>query len=252
MAATYNRIITTHVGSLPRSAAVADMLFRRERGDDFEPAEFDSIMTSAVVDVVRLQREVGVDVVSDGETAKIGYATYIKDRLTGFAGDSPRQIAKDLAPYPDFRARMGIFSGTQSFKRQSCVGPIRFTGEEDLRSDLRRMKEAVHKLEPTGAFLNAASPGVVAAFQPNAYYPTHRKYIEAIGDAMQHEYEAIVEAGFLLQLDCPDLAMARHTGFQDLSEAEFLTRATHHVEVMNHAVRNIPAESLRMHLCWGN
>lgn len=252
MVATYNRILTTHVGSLPRSAEVTDMLFRREQGTDFEPVEFDSIMTNAVVDVVRLQKEAGVDVISDGETAKIGYATYIKDRLTGFDGDSPRQIAKDLAPYPDFRERMSVFSGTQTFKRQSCVGPIRFTGEADLRGDLRRMKDAVRKLEPTGAFLNAASPGVVAAFQPNAYYPTHEKYIEAIGDAMQHEYEAIVEAGFLLQLDCPDLAMARHTGFQDLSEAEFLTRATHHVEVLNHAVRNIPAESLRMHLCWGN
>jgi 5-methyltetrahydropteroyltriglutamate--homocysteine methyltransferase len=247
-----SRVLTTHVGSLPRSATVADMLFRREEGGEYLPAEFDEVMTRAVQDVVARQTAIGLDVVSDGETAKIGYATYIKDRLTGFDGDNPRQVAVDLQPYPEFRGRMGVFAGKQSFKRSSCVGEISFVGHDDLNADIRRMREAVGEHHPTAGFLNAASPGVVAAFQPNAYYPSHEAYVEAIGEAMRVEYEAIVAAGFYLQVDCPDLAMARHTGFQDLSESEFLKRAEHQVEVLNHALRNIPAESIRMHLCWGN
>ena len=246
------KILTTHVGSLPRSSQVVDMLFRRERGEDFAPSEFDQIMSNAVREVVARQTEIGIDIVSDGETSKIGYATYIKDRLTGFGGDSPRQIARDLQPYPEFRSRMGVFAGTQTFKRESCIGTIEFTGHDDLNGDLRRMREAVGSLAPRAAFLNAASPGVVSAFQPNAFYPSHSAYVEAIGEAMRIEYEAIVGAGFILQLDCPDLAMARHTGFQALTEAEFLAQAEHQVEVLNHALRNVPAESTRMHLCWGN
>jgi 5-methyltetrahydropteroyltriglutamate--homocysteine methyltransferase len=247
-----SRVLTTHVGSLPRSAAVADMLFRREEGGEYVPAEFDEVMSRAVQDVVARQTAIGLDVVSDGETAKIGYATYIKDRLTGFDGDNPRQVALDLQPYPEFRGRMGVFAGKQTFKRSSCVGDITFVGHGDLNDDIRRMREAVGEHRPTAGFLNAASPGVVAAFQPNAHYPSHEAYVEAIGEAMRIEYEAIVGAGFYLQVDCPDLAMARHTGFQDLTEGEFLKRAEHQVEVLNHALRNIPAGSVRMHLCWGN
>lgn len=246
------RVLTTHVGSLPRSQSVTDMLFHREQGDDYSTSAFESVMSEAVLEVVAKQKTVGVDVVSDGETAKISYATYIKDRLTGFAGDNPRQVALDLQEYPEFRTRMAVFAGKQTFKRQSCVGPIRYVGHDDLNSDIRRLRTAVDAQSPRGAFLNAASPGVVAAFQPNEYYPSHGAYVEAIGEAMRIEYEAITTAGFTLQVDCPDLAMARHTGFQDLSEPEFLRRAEHHVEVLNHALRNIPATSLRMHLCWGN
>jgi 5-methyltetrahydropteroyltriglutamate--homocysteine methyltransferase len=228
------------------------MLFRREEGAAVAPGEFDAVMTAAVREAVSRQTAIGIDVVSDGETSKIGYATYIKDRLTGFDGDSPRQVALDLVDFPDFRARMAVFAGKQTFKRQSCVGPINYVGFGDLEGDLRRMREAATISAPTAAFLNAASPGVVAAFQPNAYYGSHAAYIEAIGEAMRVEYEAIAAAGFILQIDCPDLAMARHTGFQDLSEDEFLARAALHVDVLNQALRNIPAESLRMHLCWGN
>ncbi|HEY2380502.1 MAG TPA: cobalamin-independent methionine synthase II family protein [Terriglobia bacterium] len=247
-----DRILTTHVGSLPRSQGVVDLLFKREAGEPFDTAEFDRVMAQAVSDTVRRQVETGIDVVSDGETSKIGYATYIKDRLTGFAGDSPRQIALDLQPYPEFRSRMAAFAGKQTFKRQSCTGEIRFAGHADLERDIARFHSAVKEHRPHDAFLNAASPGVVSAFQPNRFYPTHTAYVEAIGEAMRIEYEAIVNAGFVLQLDCPDLAMARHTGFQDLTEAEFLKRAEHQVEVMNHALRNVPADSLRMHVCWGN
>ncbi len=246
------RILTTHVGSMPRPSGVVDLLFGREEGKPYDKAEFDRVMGQAVAEIVRKQKDSGIDIVSDGETSKIGYATYIKDRLTGFDGDSPRQIALDLQEYPEFRNRMAVFSGKQSFKRQSCVGPISFVGHADLESDIARMKAAVAQHHPIDAFLNAASPGVVSAFQPNAFYPSHEAYVEAIGEAMRPEYEAIVNAGFVLQLDCPDLAMARHTGFQDLSEPEFLKRAEHQVEVMNHALRNVPATSLRMHVCWGN
>ena len=247
-----DRILTTHVGSLPRPQAVVDMLFRREQKEQYDRAEFDGIMADGVTETVRKQVETGIDIVSDGETSKIGYATYIKDRLTGFDGDNPRQVALDLQDYPDFRARMAVFAGKQTFKRQSCVGPIKFVGHVDLEKDIANLKSAVRKLGAREGFMNAASPGVVSAFQPNKYYPTHAAYVEAIAEAMQPEYEAIVNAGLVLQLDCPDLAMARHTGFQDLTESEFLKRAEHQVEVLNHALRRIPAHSLRMHVCWGN
>jgi 5-methyltetrahydropteroyltriglutamate--homocysteine methyltransferase len=246
------RILTTHVGSLPRSQSVVDLLFKREQGEHYDRSEFDRVMSDGVSDAVRKQVEAGIDIASDGETSKIGYATYIKDRLTGFDGDSPRQIALDLQDYPEFRGRMAVFAGKQTFKRQSCVGPVKFVGHEDLKDDIARFRAALQKHNPVEGFMNAASPGVVSAFQPNKYYPTHAAYVEAIGEAMRTEYETIVNAGFVLQLDCPDLAMARHTGFQDLTESEFLQRAEHQVEVMNHALRNIPAQSLRMHVCWGN
>lgn len=247
-----DRILTTHVGSLPRSQVVTDLLFQRESVQPYVAAEFDAVMAAAVTTVVQRQAQTGIDIVSDGETAKIGYATYVRERLTGFAGDNPRQVALDLQDYPEFRARMALFAGKQSFKRASCVGPISYTGFSDLERDIANLKAATRGVAVRAAFLNAASPGVVSAFQPNVHYPSHAAYVEAIGEAMRVEYEAIVNAGLLLQLDCPDLAMARHTGFQDLSEAQFLARAEHQVEVLNHALRNVPAQSLRMHVCWGN
>jgi len=247
-----NRILATHVGSLPRSRTVVDLLFKREHAEAYDQNEFDSVMAQAVLETVRKQFEIGIDIVSDGETSKTGYATYIKDRLTGFSGDTPRQIALDLQDYPEFRSRMAVFAGKQGFKRQSCTGPIEYVGHTDLHKDIAHMQAALSKYPAARGFLNAASPGVVSAFQPNSYYNSHSGYVEAIGEAMQQEYETIARAGLILQLDCPDLAMARHTGFQDLSESEFLTRAEHQVEVMNHALRNLPADSLRMHVCWGN
>jgi 5-methyltetrahydropteroyltriglutamate--homocysteine methyltransferase len=252
MKVSSNRILTTHVGSLPRSQAVVDLLFKREHDDPYNESEFDKVMAHAVLETVQRQVEIGIDIVSDGETSKTGYATYIKDRLTGFSGDTPRQIALDLKDHPEFRSRMAVFAGKQGFKRQSCTGPIQYIGHDDLRKDITRMQAALAKQHAVEGFLNAASPGVVSAFQTNSYYRNHAEYVEAIGEAMRCEYEAIVGAGLTLQLDCPDLAMARHTGFQDLSESEFLTRAEHQVEVLNHSLRNVSADSLRMHVCWGN
>jgi 5-methyltetrahydropteroyltriglutamate--homocysteine methyltransferase len=247
-----NRILTTHVGSLPRGEAVVDQLLLKERAEPFDVAVFDSAMREGVSAIVRQQVAVGIDSVSDGETSKISYATYMKDRLSGFGGDNERQIAKDLQPFAEFRARMAVFAGKQSFKRQACIGEIKVIERDCLRKDLENLRAAVDAHRPHEAFMNSASPGVVSAFQPNRYYPTHEAYVEAIGAAMQEEYEAIVAAGFKLQVDCPDLAMARHTGFQDLSESAFLARAEHQVEVLNHALRNVPASALRMHVCWGN
>jgi 5-methyltetrahydropteroyltriglutamate--homocysteine methyltransferase len=247
-----DRILTTHVGSLPRSAAVVALLTLRDQGSAYDPAEFRSTMAAAVDAHVARQRATGIDIPSDGETSKISYSTYMKDRLSGFAGDQARQVALDLADFPEFRARMQVFSGKQSFQRQVCVGPIAVVERESLRHDIEDFGAACRRHGVARGFLNSASPGVVAAFQPNRYYPSHSAYIEAIAAAMQEEYEAIVAAGFDLQLDCPDLAMARHTGFQDLSEEEFLARANEQVDVMNHALRNIDPARLRMHVCWGN
>lgn len=246
------RIYTTHVGSLPRSAPVTEMLFQRELEQPYSKAAFDDVMAQAVDAVVAHQVHAGIDLVSDGETSKIGYATYIKDRLTGFEGDNPRQVALDLRDYPQFRERMAIFSGKQSFRRCSCVGPVSFAGSQDLTADIDNLRKAVAIHCPAGAFMNAASPGVVAAFQPNRYYPSIELYLEAVAEAMRSEYEAIVAAGFILQVDCPDLAMARHTGFQDLTEAQFLAQANLQVEALNHALRNIAPAAARIHLCWGN
>jgi 5-methyltetrahydropteroyltriglutamate--homocysteine methyltransferase len=247
-----DRILTTHVGSLPRSSAVVEMLFARENGEPYDAGAFDRVMTAAVAETVKRQVGIGLDSVSDGETSKISYATYIKDRLSGFAGDNERLIAADLQPYPEFRAKLALFAGKQSFKRQSCVGPIAVVEREALRKDLANLRAAVDGSGAQEAFMNAASPGVVAAFQPNNFYRTHEDYLEAIANAMREEYESILAAGFVLQLDCPDLAMARHTGFQKLTEEAFLARAECQVEALNHALRNLPSGSVRMHVCWGN
>jgi 5-methyltetrahydropteroyltriglutamate--homocysteine methyltransferase len=245
------RIHTTHVGSLPRPPDIARFLEAREHGardDRFAPA-----MTAAVADVVRRQHDIGIDVPSDGEMSKISYSTYVKDRLTGFDGDSPRRPALDLAPYPELRTRMAAANGGgQTFRRQSCVGPIEYVGRDDLTADIANMNAAINASGHDAGFLNAASPGLVTAFQPNEHYASHDDYVRAVGEAMQIEYEAIVDAGLRLQLDCPDLAMARHTGFQDLTDTEFLTRAELHVDVLNHATRRIDPARMRMHLCWGN
>ena len=255
MKTSNERILTTHVGSLPRSDAVLKLLEEREGKVAYDSAAFDRTMRQAVADIVKRQVETGIDVVSDGETSKISYATYVHDRLAGFSEEGapgPPKPHLDVAPFPDFRKKMALVTGAQRFKRVTCVGPIAYRDREALTRDLTNMRAAVDAAAPVEAFLTAASPGVVASFLPNRYYPSHQAYIEAIADAMREEYEAIVEAGFILQLDCPDLAMSRHTGFQDLTEAEFLKRAAFHVDVLNHALAKVPADRVRMHVCWGN
>ena len=247
-----DRILTTHVGSLPRPDDVAELLLKKEHGEPYDEAELDARIARGVAAIVAKQNDAGVDIVSDGEMSKVAYSTYAKDRLTGFEGDSERRLNRDVAPYPIFREKMARMTGNQPMRRPQCVGPVEVKDRAPLRKDLANYKAALDGAGVTDAFLTSSSPGVASVFMPNAYYPTHEQYIEALGAAMKEEYEAIAEAGFVLQVDCPDLAMAFHTGFQDLTEEEFLKRAEHHVEVLNGALENVPAESVRMHICWGN
>jgi 5-methyltetrahydropteroyltriglutamate--homocysteine methyltransferase len=246
------RILTTHVGSLPRSAEVIEWLSRKEAREDFDRDAFDAVMRRGVDEVVARQRAIGIDIVSDGETSKVGYATYIKDRLAGFDGHHPRPPHLDLAPHPDLREALGRMTGPQSFRRAACIGPIELTDAGAVHRDIENLRLALEQHGGGRAFMNAASPGVISSFQSNRYYDSHEAYVDAIAAVMQYEYEAIVAAGFDLQLDCPDLAMAKHTGFQELSETEFLARAEYQVEALNRAVAAIPAERMRMHICWGN
>jgi 5-methyltetrahydropteroyltriglutamate--homocysteine methyltransferase len=255
MKTSHDRILTTHVGSLPRSDAVVALLEARENRKDYDAGEFDRTIRQAVADIVRRQADTGIDIVSDGETSKISYATYVRDRLTGFSEEGSPEPPKphlDVAPFPELRRRMALLTGAQRFKRVQCVGPVAVRDREALQRDLANMRAAVNAARAFDAFINAASPGVVASFLRNAYYPTHEAYIEAVAEAMGEEYEAIVAAGFVLQIDCPDVAMSRHTGFQDLTDADFLKRAAFHIEALNHALRRVPAEMVRIHICWGN
>jgi 5-methyltetrahydropteroyltriglutamate--homocysteine methyltransferase len=247
-----DRILTTHVGSLPRSGDVVELLYKKDNGEPYDAAAFAAAVAAGVAAAVAKQVAAGVDVVSDGETSKVGYSTYIKDRLSGFAGHYPRPPHLDLAPYPEFREAMARMLGKQAFKRAGCLGPIALVDRAAMQADIAHLRAALDAHGPVEAFMNAASPGVISAFQSNHYYPSHEAYVDAIVTAMKPEYDAVVAAGFVLQIDCPDLAMARHTGFQELSEREFLERAEYQVEALNHAVRDIRADRMRMHICWGN
>jgi 5-methyltetrahydropteroyltriglutamate--homocysteine methyltransferase len=247
-----DRILTTHVGSMPRPQALVDVLLKKDHGESYDQAVYDKTIKDAVAAVVKRQVEAGVDVPSDGEASKVSYSTYMMDRLTGFGGDNKRKVALDLAPYPEFREKMGRMTGSQEFRRASCIGPIAVKDLQPLQIDIDNMLAAMKASGVTEGFMNSASPGLVTAFQPNEFYPTHEDYVWALSDAMKQEYRMIIDSGLILQLDCPDLAMARHTGFQDLSEAEFVKRAEVHVEAMNAALEGIPAEKVRMHVCWGN
>jgi 5-methyltetrahydropteroyltriglutamate--homocysteine methyltransferase len=247
-----DHILTTHTGSLPRPRPLAEMLVAKDQGQAYDAAGLAAAVRAAVLDIVRRQVETGIDIVDDGEMSKPGYSTYIADRLTGFSGHAPRKPPLDTAGYPEFNAAMVRMTGPQTLRRSTCAGPIALRDRAPMEEDIANLQEAANASGPADVFMTSASPGLVTAFQPNNYYPTHEGYLEAIATAMQPEYEAIHNAGFALQLDCPDLAMAHHTGFQELNEEEFLKRAAHHVEALNHAVRNIPADRMRLHICWGN
>jgi 5-methyltetrahydropteroyltriglutamate--homocysteine methyltransferase len=246
-----SRILTTHVGSLPRSQAVTDVIFARERGEARDAAA-DAVITQAVADVVRRQVDIGIDLVSDGEMSKISYSTYIADRLSGFAGDTPREAGQDLVDFPGLLRKLADRGATAKYRRPRCVGEIKVRDTRPLETDIRNLKAASAAASPTGTFMNAASPGVIAFFQPNDYYKTQDEYLEAVAAAMQSEYEAIVNAGIILQIDAPDLGMGRHTMYRDRSLDEFDQLAARHIEILNHALRNVPADRVRMHVCWGN
>ncbi len=245
-------IRTTHVGSLPRSAAVTELVFAAERGEAIDAAQFDRVIGEAVDAAVRRQVAAGIDIVSDGEMAKISYATYIKDRITGFDGDSPRTPPADLEAFPSFLERQSKGGGTPTYRRPRCVGDVRPLTLDPLHDDIRRFDAALAAHGRPAGFMNAASPGVIALFQPNDFYPDDDAYLDALAEAMRPEYEAIAAAGLVLQLDSPDLGLGRHMMYKDRAENEYLERIERHVAVLNHALRNIPAAQVRMHVCWGN
>lgn len=246
-----DRILTTHVGSLPRSQAVTDVLFARE-GNGTMPANPDKVIRDAVIDIVRKQVEVGVDIVSDGEMGKISYATYIKDRLSGFDGDTPREPGQDLVEHPRLLEKLAKLGSTAKYRRPKCVAEIKVKDLGPMNEDIANFNAAIAAAKPAEAFINTASPGTIALFQPNDFYKTQDAYLEAVAEGMRAEYEGLTKAGLLIQIDAPDMAMGRHTMYRDRTENDFVSLAAQHIEVLNHALRNVPADRIRMHVCWGN
>ena len=247
-----SKILTSHVGSLPRSQAVVDYIFARENDQPYDETQFDECMKSSVNDTVQKQKLAGIDIVSDGETSKISYATYVKDRYTGFSGDSPRNPPEDLKLFPGYLKRLADDGGTPQYARPMCTSEVKSKGQGELQKDISNLKAAMAAHGIDRGFMNAASPGVISLFLQNDYYPTRDAYLAALADAMRDEYEMIVASGLDLQLDCPDLALSRHMLFNHLSDAEFIKIAEAHVEALNHALKNVPAEKVRIHICWGN
>ncbi len=246
------KIKTTHVGSLPRTQDVVDLIFARENKQPFDPSQFDTTMTSACAETVKRQSDAGIDIVSDGETSKISYATYVKDRYTGFDGDSPRNAPADLKQFPGFLKRLADDGGTPTYARPMCVGEVKSKGQDELLKDIANLKAGMNACDVDEGFMNAASPGVISLFLQNDFYPDRTAYLAALSDAMRDEYKTIVDSGLFLQLDCPDLALSRHMLFTDLSDDEFLKIASLHVEALNNALSEIDPSRVRVHICWGN
>jgi len=246
-------IPTTHVGSLPRGLKLSSLLISKDKGDNFDQVEFEETVQSAINAAVQKQVDNGVTIISDGELGKIGYSTYIQERLSGFGGHIERRPAKDLAAHPDLAKKLSHIMGSQEFTRASCIDKVKLVNLQPALDDIRRFENALNRQQNRpSAFMNAASPGLITAFQVNKQYKNHEAYLADLVLAMRSEYEAILNAGFLIQFDCPDLAMSAHTGFQDLSEREFLKIAASNVEALNAATEGLPADRMRMHLCWGN
>jgi 5-methyltetrahydropteroyltriglutamate--homocysteine methyltransferase len=244
-----DRILTTHTGSLPRANDLTLLLEALDAGTVPEQAAFDARVRRAVGDIVRQQVDAGVDVVNDGEQGKVGYSTYVRHRLTGFGGQAAVPTRADWADFPEAAAKSERRS---TIMRPSCNGPIDWKDRTAVQKDVANLTAAVSSAKPTEAFMTAASPGVIAHFLKNEHYPSREAYLARLVDVMKDEYDAIHRAGFILQVDCPDLAMGRHLAFPDLSNAEFLKIAAANVEALNHALRDIPPDRMRLHLCWGN
>ncbi|MDR0360323.1 MAG: cobalamin-independent methionine synthase II family protein [bacterium] len=253
MKRSMDRILTTHTGSLPRPPDLTEMLFEREDGK-VAPATVSATVHDAVAEIVRKQAEVGVDVLNDGELSKIGYSTYVKDRLTGFGGESSMPGLGDMVEFPTYQERMfrEMGRGMEYLRMPACTGPIALRDREQVRTDIENLRVAVERVRAEDVFMTAASPGVIALFFANQHYPDRDAYLGAIADAMRDEYEAIVGAGFVLQLDCPDLAMGRHIQFDREDLAGFRREAERNVEALNQATAHIDPDQMRMHLCWGN
>jgi 5-methyltetrahydropteroyltriglutamate--homocysteine methyltransferase len=247
-----DRFLTTHTGSLPRPDDLVRAMYAKEEGVPVERAALGARIRAAVAEVVRKQADAGIDIVNDGEMSKPSYATYVKDRLEGFGGTGNTFVYRDLADFPNLARRVFGDPGRSRRKTPACNATIRVRDARAAADDVANLKAALANVKASGAFMSAASPGVVSLFFRNDFYKDHETYLFAIADAMRHEYETVAGAGIVLQIDCPDLAMGRHIQYADLNLDEFRKRARTHVEALNHALANIDPESLRLHLCWGN
>ena len=252
MQRSLDRFLTTHTGSLPRPDDLIRMMYAKEEGVPVDPEALNARVRAAVAEVVKKQTDAGVDLVNDGEMSKPSYATYVKDRLAGFGGTGNTFVYQDLSEFPRLEKRVFGDPGRSRRKTPACNAPISVRDKQAPQVDADNLRAAVNEVKVAGGFMSAASPGVVSLFFRNDHYKDFESYIYAIADAMRHEYETVAKAGFVLQIDCPDLAMGRHIQYADLSLSDFRKRARLHIEALNHAVANIPAEQLRMHLCWGN
>jgi 5-methyltetrahydropteroyltriglutamate--homocysteine methyltransferase len=247
-----DRFLCTHTGSLPRPDDIVRTMFAKEEGVPIDAAALQARIREAVAEIVGKQRAAGIDIVNDGELSKPSYATYVKDRLSGFGGESHPLTYQDLVAFPDLARRVFGDPGRARRKTPGCTGQVAARDEEAARTDAANLNAALAGSQAAEGFLSAASPGLVSLFFHNGYYGSHEAYLEAIAEAMRPEYETVADSGLILQIDCPDLAMGRHIQYAELSTPEFRKKAQLHIEALNHALRNIPADRLRLHLCWGN
>ena len=247
-----DKIKTTHVGSLPRSNELSDLLFKKDKKEELNLKIFDEIVKRDVKKIVKKQIDLGIDFISDGEMSKISYATYVKDRIDGFSGESERKAPQDLDDFPTFKERIARSGGTPTYTRPCCTHELKIKDKQSLTKDINNFKTALEDNNHKLAFMNAASPGVISAFLPNKFYKDDDEYLDALSKIMTSEYEEIISNDINLQLDCPDLALARHMTFKDLSEEDFLKRAEKQIEFLNNSIKNIPQSKIRMHICWGN
>jgi len=246
------KILTTHVGSLPRSKILSEFLFTKDKGESFNLNEFDEVVSQNVHEIVKKQLDIGIDFISDGEMSKISYATYVKERINGFSGESERRTPADLDAFPEYKEKIAKSGGTPTYTRPCCTGELSLKKNSDLLKDINNFTSALKSNNHKNGFMNSASPGVINVFLPNKYYKNDDEYLEKLSSIMSDEYEKITSKNLYLQIDCPDLALARHMNFKDMDEKSFLHRAEKQIEALNASLAAVPQDQIRIHICWGN
>jgi 5-methyltetrahydropteroyltriglutamate--homocysteine methyltransferase len=246
------KILTTHVGSLPRSKTLSEFLFAKDKGESFNLNEFDEVVSQNVHEIVKKQLDIGIDFISDGEMSKISYATYVKERINGFSGESERRAPADLDAFPEYKEKIAKSGGTPTYTRPCCTGELSLKKNSDLLKDINNFTSALKSNNHKNGFMNSASPGVINVFLPNKYYKNDDEYLEKLSSIMSDEYEKITSKNLYLQIDCPDLALARHMNFKDIDEKSFLHRAEKQIEALNASLAAVPQDQIRIHICWGN
>ena len=246
------KILTTHVGSLPRSKTLSEFLFAKDKGESFNLNEFDEVVSQNVHEIVKKQLDIGIDFISDGEMSKISYATYVKERINGFSGESERRAPADLDAFPEYKEKIAKSGGTPTYTRPCCTGELSLKKNSDLLKDINNFTSALKSNNHKNGFMNSASQGVINVFLPNKYYKNDDEYLEKLSSIMSDEYEKITSKNLYLQIDCPDLALARHMNFKDIDEKSFLHRAEKQIEALNASLAAVPQDQIRIHICWGN